>query len=54
YKEDEGKELRKSHDNPFINVLYDEYLKEPLGVKSHKLLHTTYIKRGKYNEYVKN
>ncbi|HOJ64825.1 MAG TPA: NADH-dependent [FeFe] hydrogenase, group A6 [Spirochaetota bacterium] len=47
YKEDEGKELRKSHINPAIKSLYDEFLKEPLGEKSHKYLHTHYIKRGK-------
>ncbi len=53
YKEDESKKLRKSHDNPFVTKLYDEFLKEPLGHKSHELLHTTYVKRGIFNEYVK-
>lgn len=53
YKEDEGKLLRKSHENPFITKLYEEFLKEPLGHKSHELLHTHYTKRGRYNEYVK-
>ena len=52
YKEDEGKKLRKSHDNPFITKLYEEYLVQPLGHKSHELLHTHYVKRGIYNEYV--
>jgi NADH-quinone oxidoreductase subunit G/NADP-reducing hydrogenase subunit HndD len=52
YAEDEGKKLRKSHDNPDIQKLYSEYLLEPLGHKSHDLLHTHYMKRGKYNEYV--
>lgn len=52
YKEDEGKTLRKSHDNPFIKQLYEEFLKEPLGHKSHELLHTHYTKRGIFdNEY---
>ena len=46
YKEDEGKELRKSHENPFIKKIYEEFLKEPLGHKSHELLHTSYTKRG--------
>jgi NADP-reducing hydrogenase subunit HndD len=45
YKEDESKELRKSHTNPDIIKLYNEYLGEPLGHKSHHLLHTTYFKR---------
>jgi NADH-quinone oxidoreductase subunit G/NADP-reducing hydrogenase subunit HndD len=52
YREDEGKKLRKSHDNPYIKKLYDEYLGEPLGHKSHQLLHTHYVKRGKYNEFI--
>ena len=42
YKEDEGRELRKSHENPSIKQLYDEFLGEPLGKKSHHLLHTNY------------
>jgi len=50
YKEDEGKKLRKSHENPFVVKLYEEFLKEPLGHKSHELLHTHYTKRGIYNE----
>ena len=50
YNEDESKKLRKSHDNPFVKSLYDEYLGEPNGHKSHELLHTHYVKRGMYNE----
>jgi iron only hydrogenase large subunit-like protein len=45
YREDEGKKMRKSHENPEIKQLYDEFLKEPLGKKSHKLLHTKYTPR---------
>ena len=45
YKEDEGKEMRKSHENPEIKQIYEEYLKEPLGEKSHHLLHTHYESR---------
>jgi NADH-quinone oxidoreductase subunit G/NADP-reducing hydrogenase subunit HndD len=52
YREDEGKDLRKSHENPFIIKLYEDYLGEPLGHKSHELLHTHYVKRGLYNELV--
>lgn len=51
YREDEGKKLRKSHDNPAVNRLYEEFLKAPLGHKSHELLHTHYKKRGIYNQY---
>ena len=43
YKEDEGRELRKSHENPAIKKLYVEFLGEPLGEKSHHLLHTKYF-----------
>ncbi len=46
YKEDAGKPIRKSHENPQVAVLYKEFLKEPLGEMSHHLLHTTYTKRG--------
>ncbi|QHI70559.1 NADH-dependent [FeFe] hydrogenase, group A6 [Tichowtungia aerotolerans] len=42
YKEDEGKALRKSHENEAVQQLYKEFLKEPLGEKSHHLLHTHY------------
>ena len=42
YGEDEGKTLRKSHENPDIQTLYQEFLGKPLGEKSHHLLHTHY------------
>ncbi|AQQ71286.1 NADP-reducing hydrogenase subunit HndC [Limihaloglobus sulfuriphilus] len=45
YAEDEGKELRKSHENPFIKQIYDEFFEAPLSEKSHHLLHTQYTKR---------
>ena len=34
--------IRKSHENPSIKKIYDEFLEKPLGEKSHHLLHTTY------------
>jgi len=52
YREDEGKSLRKSHDNPLIKAIYSEFLINPLGHLSHVLLHTHYTKRGAYNEYL--
>ena len=52
YQEDEGKPLRKSHENPFVKKLYEDFLKEPLGHRSHELLHTHYVKRGKFNQYI--
>ena len=46
YLEDANKGIRKSHENPEILRLYNDFLKEPLGEKSHHLLHTKYVKRG--------
>ena len=48
YDDDKNLEYRKSHKNPEIKALYDEYLKEPGSHKAHELLHTTYVKRPKY------
>lgn len=50
YVEDESKELRKSHKNPFVIGLYEKFLGQPCGHKSHELLHTHYVARGRYNE----
>ncbi|HWQ78591.1 MAG TPA: NADH-dependent [FeFe] hydrogenase, group A6 [Anaerovoracaceae bacterium] len=50
YKIDEDLPLRKSHKNPDVIRLYEDFLGEPLGHKSHELLHTHYHSRGmKYN-----
>ena len=43
YREDAGKPIRKSHENPYIKQLYEEYLGKPLSEKSHALLHTKYF-----------
>jgi NADP-reducing hydrogenase subunit HndD len=45
YREDEGKRMRKSNENPDIQRLYGEFLGKPLGEKSHHLLHTKYVLR---------
>lgn len=45
YAEDAGKKLRKSHENPYIQKLYAEYLGAPCGHISHELLHTHYVDR---------
>lgn len=47
YGEDRKKDIRKSHENPEIKKLYEEFLGEPYGEKSHELLHTHYVKRQK-------
>ena len=46
YAEDEAKTIRKSHENPDIIKVYEEYLGKPGSHKAHDLLHTTYVKRG--------
>ncbi len=54
YQADEEKPIRKSHENPFVQQLYKEYMGEPCGPLAHKLLHTHYIDRkevvGLFNE----
>ena len=48
YEIDKNKPIRESHENPQIKQLYDEFLKEPLGEKSHHLLHTHYRPRNRW------
>ena len=50
YQEDKQLPYRKSHESPSIAKIYQEFLVEPLGEKSHHLLHTQYTPRGKYKE----
>jgi NADP-reducing hydrogenase subunit HndD len=45
YREDAGKAIRKSHENPYITQLYKEFLGKPCGELSHHLLHTKYFDR---------
>jgi len=47
YKEDLNKVIRKSHENPEIARLYEEFLGKPLSEMSHKLLHTHYFSHPK-------
>ncbi|MDR2826841.1 MAG: [FeFe] hydrogenase, group A [Candidatus Adiutrix intracellularis] len=44
YQNDRNLKFRKSHENPEIKTAYADYLGEPGGHKSHKLLHTNLIK----------
>ena len=49
YDEDNSLPLRKSHENKHISEIYKEFLTDgPCGHISHKLLHTHYLKRGKF------
>ncbi len=48
YMEDTGMPIRKSHENPEVVAIYQEFLVEPNGHKSHELLHTHYVQRESY------
>jgi NADH-quinone oxidoreductase subunit G/[NiFe] hydrogenase diaphorase moiety small subunit len=49
YDEDKSLPVRKSHENRHVTDIYNEFLTDgPCGHISHKLLHTHYVKRGKY------
>lgn len=48
YEEDADMPLRKSHENPEVAAIYEDFLGEPLGHKSHDLLHTHYKPRKRY------
>jgi len=49
YTIDEKSVIRKSHKNPVLQKVYEEYLGEPGGEKAHHLLHTHYSEKEKYN-----
>jgi len=42
FRADKLKDIRKAHENPYIQKLYDEFLGHPLSERSRQLLHTTY------------
>jgi NADP-reducing hydrogenase subunit HndD len=48
YNEDKNLPLRKSHENPSVKALYDEYLEKPGSHKAHEVLHTKFVARSKY------
>lgn len=48
YSIDEKSQIRKSHENPVVRKLYEEYLEKPGSYRAHKLLHTHYTKKDKY------
>ncbi|HKL42228.1 MAG TPA: NADH-dependent [FeFe] hydrogenase, group A6 [Clostridia bacterium] len=49
YEEDKKMPLRKSHKNPEVIALYEDFLGEPNSHKAHELLHTHYSAKDKYN-----
>jgi len=52
YEEDAGKPIRKSHENPYIIKLYEEFLGKPMSEKAHHLLHTHYFDKGPKDIYI--
>lgn len=50
YREDAGKPIRKSHENPDIIAIYKEYYGEPCGHLSHEQLHTHYFDKSQHVE----
>ncbi|MBN2628118.1 MAG: iron hydrogenase small subunit [Spirochaetales bacterium] len=48
FREDEGKKWRKSHENPAVAQLYQDFLGEPNGHLAHELLHTGYTRKKAY------
>lgn len=52
YQADEGLPMRKSHENPAVIQLYEEFLGEPNSHKAHELLHTHYSKKEIYKSEV--
>ena len=45
YTQDSQMELRKSHENPAVKAVYEEFFGEPGSEKAHEILHTSYIER---------
>ena len=48
YNIDKEMPLRKSHDNPVVKQLYNEFLDRPGSHKAHEVLHTHYVKRDRF------
>ncbi len=51
YEIDRSLPLRKSHENPDINTIYEEFLGAPLSHRAHELLHTHYHARPKRHDF---
>ena len=48
YQEDQLRPQRRSHENDQVMQLYDDFLGEPNSHLAHKLLHTTYAPKERY------
>lgn len=51
YEIDRSLPLRKSHENPEIKTIYEEFFGAPLSQRSHELLHTHYHARKKRHDF---
>ena len=49
YSIDEKSTIRKSHENPVVKKIYQEFLEKPGSHIAEELLHTSYQAREKYN-----
>ncbi|MFZ5944640.1 MAG: iron hydrogenase small subunit [Bacillota bacterium] len=45
---DDNKKIRRSHENPRIKQIYEEFLGKPLSETANRYLHTSYVERGKF------
>ena len=50
YAEDGSLHIRKSHRNPIVKAMYEEFFETPGSHHSHKYLHTHYVARENYPE----
>ena len=50
YDIDAAAPRRKSHENPAVKAVYEEYFEKPGSHKAHKALHTSYVARSKYSK----
>jgi iron-only hydrogenase group A len=49
YEDDKAQKIiRASYNNPYIKILYEDFLNEPLSEKARELLHTKYVARPQY------
>lgn len=48
YKLDDERTLRQSHNNPEVQVLYNDFLSKPLSEKAEHLLHSNHLKERNY------
>lgn len=54
YSIDEKSKIRKSHENPVVKKVYEEFLESPGSYRAEKLLHTIYEKKYKVKEQISN